>query len=353
MQDYLYGLIKVTSAATLAFFFFATLSEKARRSSFQSATWFFLGLSLLTTIVFTNALTVHNNRVLAFLFPEMVCFILLLGPAYYFGTTLTRPKSKATAWFHVCVGALFLCGALWQGWIQDITTQHFQDQWNNNGAAIDIQLNSFTTKPFQILLAPIHFFFYFIAASKKEIPSVAKLFGLGILLNMVLMNITFSGAWKGEAFMGALFVANSFTLVCGFLFVLNYPLSKYEAEELKKGLAPMDFGRIEQLLAEEKKLVQVLTIKGVSLSDLVMKTGISFETWSTYLTWTDFTFIGFKRKIRIQYVKKLIDSGYLNQYSVDGLSEKIGYQSRTSFYSAFKEVEGVSFTVYRKALADK
>ena len=115
----------------------------------------------------------------------------------------------------------------------------------------------------------------------------------------------------------------------------------------------MDFGRIEQLLAEEKKLVHVLTIKRVSLSDLVMETGISFETWSAYLTWTDCTFIGFKRKIRIQYAKQLVDSGYLNQYSVDGLSEKIGYQSRTSFYSAFNEVEGVSFTVYRKALADK
>ncbi|HAW21291.1 MAG TPA: hypothetical protein DCX14_14010, partial [Flavobacteriales bacterium] len=50
-------------------------------------------------------------------------------------------------------------------------------------------------------------------------------------------------------------------------------------------------------------------------------------------------------------VKDLIAQGALNDYSVDGLSQLIGYQSRTSFYSAFKEVEGMSFSEYRDTLS--
>ena len=61
-----------------------------------------------------------------------------------------------------------------------------------------MEYNSFLSKPMHILLCPIHFGIYLAAAIKKRIPRDAVLFGIGIALSGVLLNVEFSGLWSGE-----------------------------------------------------------------------------------------------------------------------------------------------------------
>jgi len=55
------------------------------------------------------------------------------------------------------------------------------------------------------------------------------------------------------------------------------------------------------------------------------------------------SFSDLKKRIRIRYAKQLIQEGYLKSYTIDSLAETIGYSSRTSFYSSYKEVTGNSW----------
>ncbi len=353
MEEYLYALIKLTSVATLVLFFFLVGGEKSRSTRFNSFIWLFFGLAMMIMVFFTNSMTIHNSRMLAFLFPELTCFIMFLGPAYYFGIKNVQPKSLALGLFHSAFGALFLLGSIYHGFIQDVQTFHFEDLWTQDKHLLDLDHFSFTSKPLHILLAPIHFAFYFVNAQDERVPASGKWFGIAILIALVLMNFIFSGQWTNHWFWITLIINNILLITSGFFYVLKHPLSKYEIVAIERGQLPENYKLIQKFIAnEDGPFLQTITSKGVSIVDLVKVSNISLEDWAVYLAWRELDFINFKRYHRVQQAKKLVQEGYLKQFSVNGLTEVIGYQSRTSFYSAFKQIEGTSFTDYRKSIED-
>jgi AraC-like DNA-binding protein len=44
-------------------------------------------------------------------------------------------------------------------------------------------------------------------------------------------------------------------------------------------------------------------------------------------------------------------NGYLEENSIDALSNDVGYASRTSLYKVFLEIEGCSLPAFRKSLS--
>jgi len=351
MYDYLYALVKLTSIAVLTFMVFASTSEKARSSAGRNFLWLSLGLCLCVLIILSNAIAIQNSRVVAFLFPEISCFIFFIGPLFYFSTTNSKAKSHETVIFHSLFGLFFFFGSIYQATHQDFLTADFEILWENKEPLLSVEYKSFLTKPLHILLFPIHFSIYLAAAIKKRIPRDAALFGIGIALSGVLLNLEFSGLWSGNGYLTLLFINNTFLLTFGFSYVLAYPLARIQVDELKASNNYGQFIRISAFLTTEKFLETMLT-NGVSLLQLVEASDIPIERWSVFLSSKDCSFIQFKRQIRIRHVKDLIAQGALNNYSVDGLSQLIGYQSRTSFYAAFKEVEGISFSKYRETFSD-
>lgn len=351
MYEYLYALIKLTSVAVITLMIFASTSEKTRVSAGRNFSWLGLGLSLSILVILSNAIAVQNSRVVAFLFPEISCFIFFIGPLFYFSTTNSEAKSRATAIFHSLFGLFFLIGSIHQGRHQDFLTADFEILWESKEPLLSMEYKSFLTKPLHILLFPVHFSIYLAAAIGKRIPRDAALFGIGIALSGVLLNVEFSGLWSGDGYIMLLFINNAFLLTFGFSYVLAYPLARIQVNELKNRNDYGPFIRISEFLTTEKFLETMLT-KGVSLIQLVEASDIPIERWSVFLSSKGCSFIQFKRQIRIRHVKDLIAQGALNNYSVDGLSQLIGYQSRTSFYSAFKEVEGISFSQYRDTLSN-
>ena len=351
MEEYLYALIKLTSVATLALFFFLVGGEKSRSTRFNSFIWLFFGLAMMIMVFFTNSMTIHNSRMLAFLFPELTCFMMFLGPAYYFGIKNVQPHTLSLGLFHGAFGVLFLLGGIYHGFIRNVQTTQFEDLWMQGKHLLDLDHYSFTSKPLHILLAPIHFAFYLVSAQEERVPASGKWFGIAILVALVLMNFMFSGQWTNHWFWITLIINNILLITFGFSYVLRHPLSKYEIDAIERGQLPENYQLIQKFIANvDGPFLQTISTNGVSILDLVKTSNISLEDWAVYLAWRELDFITFKRYHRVQQAKKLVQEGYLKQFSVNGLTEVIGYQSRTSFYSAFKEIEGTSFTNYKKSI---
>ena len=351
MEEYLYALIKLTSVATLALFFFLVGGEKSRSTRFNSFIWLFFGLAMMIMVFFTNSMTIHNSRMLAFLFPELTCFMMFLGPAYYFGIKNVQPHTLSLGLFHGAFGVLFLLGGIYHGFIRNVQTTQFEDLWMQGKHLLDLDHYSFTSKPLHILLAPIHFAFYLVSAQEERVPASGKWFGIAILVALVLMNFMFSGQWTNHWFWITLIINNLLLITFGFYYVLRHPLSKYEIDAIERGRLPENYQLIQKFITKvDGPFLQTISTNGVSILDLVKTSNISLEDWAVYLAWRELDFITFKRYHRVQQAKKLVQEGYLKQFSVNGLTEVIGYQSRTSFYSAFKEIEGTSFSDYRKSI---
>jgi AraC-like DNA-binding protein len=58
------------------------------------------------------------------------------------------------------------------------------------------------------------------------------------------------------------------------------------------------------------------------------------------------SFADFKKSIRILQTIDHIDSGYLNQNTLEALAKKVGFSTYTSFYTSFKEITGKSPRLY-------
>ena len=81
-----------------------------------------------------------------------------------------------------------------------------------------------------------------------------------------------------------------------------------------------------------------------NLNALITKSNIDLNSWRNYLEDEQVSFTTLKKRIRINYAQRLLASDFLDQYTVEYLTQTIGYQSRTSFYTAYKEITGKSFT---------
>lgn len=83
-----------------------------------------------------------------------------------------------------------------------------------------------------------------------------------------------------------------------------------------------------------EKLSDLLTINSKDLSQLIRQDYSNFNKWINSL--------------RIEYSLELLKQGYLNQYSVEALSEAAGFKSKNTFYRAFKEITNTTPIKYMK-----
>lgn len=58
------------------------------------------------------------------------------------------------------------------------------------------------------------------------------------------------------------------------------------------------------------------------------------------------SFQDYKKIVRIHDACKMLDNRYLNQKTVQALSEAVGFSSYITFYNAFKSIKGVTTLEY-------
>jgi AraC-like DNA-binding protein len=71
---------------------------------------------------------------------------------------------------------------------------------------------------------------------------------------------------------------------------------------------------------------------------------------SKYFSQRETTFTDFVHDYRINAFIHLLKEGKSKNYGIEGLALEVGFNSRATFYRAFKKKEGVSPSEYAKAL---
>ena len=64
----------------------------------------------------------------------------------------------------------------------------------------------------------------------------------------------------------------------------------------------------------------------------------------------DISFTTYKNRLRVEYVKKLIEAGESEKHSVEGLGHMAGFSSKSNFFTAFKSETGMSPLEYMRTI---
>ncbi len=155
-------------------------------------------------------------------------------------------------------------------------------------------------------------------------------------------------------FLGAAFFCQNIVL---FLFPkilfdsISYPdasLAKNRAAQLKKGNTPEINQNINTLL-EDYLLTSPFVLPGFNLSKMALDIQLSERVLSNYFnTELKISFSEWKNNQRIDYACKLIEEGKATKLTVEGISQNVGFSSRSKFIDAFKERKGVVPSTYIK-----
>ncbi len=135
--------------------------------------------------------------------------------------------------------------------------------------------------------------------------------------------------------------------------------ARLRSAEKRGRLAPAETIKDEDVLFD--KLLQHLENDRIyrdpelTLGKLAMVMGTN-TTYLSAIINSHFTsnFKSLVHKYRIDEARQLLVSGNFDNYSIDGIAREVGYRSRSVFYQAFKQVTGVTPSVYienyRKAM---
>ncbi|WP_009035383.1 helix-turn-helix domain-containing protein [Indibacter alkaliphilus] len=121
-----------------------------------------------------------------------------------------------------------------------------------------------------------------------------------------------------------------------------------EVEKNEQLVAKTENKTIEALkyLLENEKIFQE---KSLNLRDMSDRIGSSPKTLSTCIKLAyGKGFNEIVNEMRITYAIDKIENGYLDDFTLEALGEEVGFNSRTTFFNAFKKYEGCSPSEYWK-----
>ena len=61
----------------------------------------------------------------------------------------------------------------------------------------------------------------------------------------------------------------------------------------------------------------------------------------------NYNFYNFVNDLRVEKVKGFLKMNSLGHYSIEGIAQQVGFQSKSSFYAAFKKSTGMTPAAYR------
>ena len=249
----------------------------------------------------------------------------------------------------------------------------------------DFSISFFSLKK-MLFLRPLHLFIYcvlswvyFKQANKKRLASVGvlpthhsmiqkwiySLIGLQLFIASYCLLDSYAdfilndyqGIINQKNYFRFLGVAFSLQNVILFLFPkilfdsISYPdasLARNRAAQLKKGNTVEINQNITKLL-ENYLITSPFILPGFSLSKMALDLQVSERILSNYFnTELKISFSEWKNNQRIDYACKMIAEGKADKLTVEGISQNVGYSSRSKFIDAFKERKGIVPSTYIK-----
>lgn len=249
----------------------------------------------------------------------------------------------------------------------------------------DFSISFFSLKK-MLFLRPLHLFIYcvlswvyFKQANKKRLASVGvlpthhsmiqkwiySLIGLQLFIASYCLLDSYAdfilndyqGIINQKNYFRFLGVAFSLQNVILFLFPkilfdsISYPdasLARNRAAQLKKGNA-VEINQNITTLLDNYMVTYPFILPGFNLSKMALDLQVSERILSNYFnTELKISFSEWKNNQRIDYACKLIEEGKATKLTVEGISQNVGFSSRSKFIDAFKERKGVVPSTYIK-----
>ena len=249
----------------------------------------------------------------------------------------------------------------------------------------DFSISFFSLKK-MLFLRPLHLFIYcvlswvyFKQANKKRLASVGvlpthhsmiqkwiySLIGLQLFIASYCLLDSYAdfilndyqGIINQKNYFRFLGVAFSLQNVILFLFPkilfdsISYPdasLARNRAAQLKKGNA-VEINQNITTLLDNYMVTYPFILPGFNLSKIALDLQVSERILSNYFnTELKISFSEWKNNQRIDYACKLIEEGKATKLTVEGISQNVGFSSRSKFIDAFKERKGVVPSTYIK-----
>jgi len=346
LPDLLVSALKLLSAASLVFavILAASISKRDWQSRYV---WVVLGSCIVALVWLLNSALVLNARAIAFFYPYFFGFLFLLGPGIYFGLTNRKIQNLTFVLLHTSA-AVIICISRWSVAKSDQISQEFID----NLIYLEKPLYSIFSKLFLhddlilYALLPLHFLLYglfTVFRTKKILHALV----LALMLSLIML---FCYVYTGSS-LGLNISVRVLTVtieVALLFFILRYLVSGNNTEvssdkSLTQRLEVRANEEIIDYLSDFERCQRDFSSSDFSVDTLIIKSNIDLYTWRNYLEDEQISFTTLKKRIRVNYAQRLLAKGFLDQYTVEYLTTTIGYQSRTSFYTAFKEVTGKSF----------
>jgi len=291
-------------------------------------------------------------------FPFTLPLLYLIGPSYLFYKNGYRYQA-GWMWLHFSPAILLLLTLAISAIIQP---EYFIDSLAlfTLGESTHITGLSWLSDKTVIYLYPIHTLVYLIMhiktqvkegvalVSKDELTTYAMVFNTPLILVIIAV---FTGILEVSDLTLAWFQVLVISIIPVLIVdLLNGYQSAEQKNRIDTVLRTLDMAHISLYIGGQITPKSAFTTTGFTKENLIDLSAIPESEWNEYFLRKGLTFISLKRWIRVQIAKKLIAEGYLVTYSVEALSIDIGYQSRSSFYSAFKQTEGITFMEYRERI---
>lgn len=125
-------------------------------------------------------------------------------------------------------------------------------------------------------------------------------------------------------------------------------LQKYQRSALKDDTREMILLQLEKIMHEE----ELYTDSQISLEELAMKLSTNSKHLSQAINEShQKNFFNYINDLRISKAKMMLQGETHTNLSIEGIAKEVGFQSKSSFYTAFKKATGVTPTEFKLQLA--
>jgi AraC-like DNA-binding protein len=340
-----FALLRLASAVCVPLALSTVVTTARRPDPYERYAWGIFSLGLLTLTWLLNAYLNQNSQLLAFVYPLFYGWVALAGPAYYFSLIGSRPRNLSWALLHLIPAFLvFTSGFI--GLVKGPLTQYqLEFLFMSSGRISALAWSMLGDTTLQVVLLPAHFGAYALSAvwatkDKRQIALTIPLFAMTCAFTLVYLS-------PGETewmihIPVAIIEFWAFTSLVYLLFK-DTPKVQYERKS-KLQIEPQDYDKIALFFEDKEGCEKIFAQPKINIDRLAHISNIDANDWRNYLNDENLSFSELKKKLRIAYANRLIAEGFLEKFTIDSLAQTIGYSSRTSFYSAYKEVTGENWS---------
>ena len=340
-----FALLRLTSAVCVPLALFTVVTTARRPDPYERYAWGIFSLGLLTLTWLLNAYLNQNSRLLAFVYPLFYGWVALAGPAYYYSLVGRRPLNLSFTLLHLTPAILVFTSGFIGVVKGPLTHDQLELLFMSSERISALAWSMLGDTTLQVLLLPAHFGAYALSAvwatkDRRQIALTIPLFAMTCAFTLVYLS-----PGEKEWMIHIPVAVIEFWVFTSLVYLLfkDTPKVQYDRKS-KLQIEPLDYDEIALFFEDKEGCEKIFAQPKINIDRLAHISNIDANDWRNYLNDENLSFSELKKKLRIAYANRLIAEGFLEKFTIDSLAQTIGYSSRTSFYSAYKEVTGENWS---------